>query len=117
MGSAVCEALHILENRKQEYKSAGVDYYQPWLILMTDGIPTDDVSEAVSRIADLVGRRQLSVFAIGIGGDADMDTLRLLSPKRTPLRLRGLEFRKFFEWLSASVQRVFGQYSGPRDPA
>ncbi len=44
MGAGVEQALNILEKRKAEYSSKGVDYYQPWMVLMTDGYPTDDTS-------------------------------------------------------------------------
>ena len=34
MGEAVNIGLDLLERRKNEYKERGVDYYQPWLVLM-----------------------------------------------------------------------------------
>ena len=116
MGEAVCTALDILERRKRQYQKTGVDYFQPWLVLMTDGMPTDHISEAVDRVSRMVNQRKLSVFPIGVGADADMDTLRRFSPKRSPLRLRGLSFRSFFEWLSQSVQRVSASIPGERVP-
>ena len=106
------EAIRILGDRKQQYKDKGVDYYQPWLVLMTDGMPTDDIEEAVGRVVSMVNGKELSVFAVGIGDLADMNTLSLFSPSRQPLRLRGLEFENFFEWLSASVQRVSASTPG-----
>ena len=109
MGEAVNLALDCLERRKQEYKEKGVDYFQPWLVLMTDGAPNGDSQElerAVSRTADLVNNRKLTVFPIGIGKDAAMDVLARFSPKRQPLRLKGLNFREFFQWLSQSVSRT-----------
>ena len=116
MGKAVNDALGILEKRKQEYQNTGVDYYQPWLVLMTDGYPTDDVDEAVNRVVDMVNEKKLSVFPIGIGDGADMNILSRFSPARPPLRLKGLEFGKFFEWLSASVQRVSASTPGEDVP-
>ncbi len=116
MGAAVCKALDMLEDRKRKYQRAGVDYFQPWLVLMTDGRPNDDTRAAVRSIGDMVRERKLSVFPIGIGPNADMDTLRQFSPERDPLRLRELEFQKFFEWLSASVQRVSASTPGQEIP-
>ena len=112
MGEAVCDTLDILEKRKQEYQTTGVDYYQPWLVLMTDGMPTDDINEAVNRVVSMVNEKKLTVFPIGIGDGADMGILGLFNPARTPLRLQGLKFKEFFEWLSASVQRVSASTPG-----
>ena len=120
MGEAVCKALDILKARKQKYQDAGVDYFQPWLVLMTDGMPNDEnidyIYGAIRRISDLVRQKKLSVFPIGIGFEADMDTLGRFSPERSPLRLRELKFKEFFEWLSASVQRVSASTPGQEIP-
>lgn len=116
MGEAVNRALDLLDARKEAYKATGVDYYQPWLVLMTDGHPTDDVGEAAGRVSALAQARRLTVFPIGIGEDADLDTLARFSPKRPPLRLRGLAFDRFFEWLSRSVQQVSASLPGEEVP-
>ncbi|MBE8951672.1 MAG: VWA domain-containing protein [Quinella sp. 1Q7] len=109
MGEAVNMALDCLEARKQEYKDAGVDYYQPWLVLMTDGEPNGSESElnrAIARTNDLASHRKLTIFPIGIGDEADMQCLKKFSPRRPPLKLKGMNFKEFFEWLSASVSRT-----------
>ena len=109
MGEAVNMALDLLEQRKQDYKDSGVDYYQPWLVLMTDGAPNGDsreLSQAISRTVELVNKKKLTVFPIGIGPDADMNVLAQFSPKRPPLKLQGLKFREFFAWLSRSVSKT-----------
>ena len=49
MGEAVDLSLDLLEKRKEEYKSNGVSYYQPWFVMITDGEPTD---ESWERAAD-----------------------------------------------------------------
>ena len=115
MGEAVNMGLDLLEQRKDEYKDRGVDYYQPWLVLMTDGSPNGDSSElsrAINRTVDLVNQKKLTVFPIGIGSDADMDVLAQFSPKRPPLKLQGLKFREFFAWLSKSVSKTLQSTPG-----
>lgn len=109
MGEAVNMALDCLEARKKQYRDAGVDYYQPWLVLMTDGEPNGDAMEfnrAVARTNELAKVRKLTVFPIGIGEEADMNCLEKFSPRRPPLRLKGMSFKEFFEWLSQSVSRT-----------
>ena len=109
MGEAVNLALDCLEKRKQEYKDKGVDYFQPWLVLMTDGAPNgseEELNRAIERTAEMVEARKLTVFPIGIGDGADMETLARFSPRRSPLRLKGTNFKEFFQWLSQSVSRT-----------
>lgn len=116
MGEGVNLALDTLEARKRLYSDYGVLYYQPWLVLMTDGAPNGSAAElerAIHRVTDLVGTKKLTVFPIGIGASADMQVLARFSPNRAPLRLQGLSFKEFFEWLSKSVSRV--SQSAPGD--
>lgn len=102
MGEAVEKALDLLESRKSEYRNSGVDYFQPWLVIITDGAPTDNIDRAASRSSDMANNGKLTIFPIGVGG-ANMDTLRRFSPKRNPMKLKGLHFKEFFEWLSKSI--------------
>ena len=39
MGEGLSLALDLLEKRKAKYKATGVDYYQPILVVMSDGLP------------------------------------------------------------------------------
>jgi len=103
LGEAVNLSLDLLEARKKTYASLGIDYYQPWLVLMTDGAPTDDVTVAARRTSELIRNNKLTIFPIGIGADADMATLQAFSPKLPPVRLKGLNFNEFFMWLSQSI--------------
>jgi len=114
MDQAVNMALDNLQKRKQEYKDNGVDYYQPWMVLMTDGQPTENISTSTMRTQDLVNNDKLTVFPVGIGDQADMDELERYSPKRAPLKLKGLCFSEFFEWLSQSVERVSQSIPGTK---
>ncbi len=106
MGQAVVLALDLLEARKTEYRNAGVDYFQPWMVLMTDGQPTDSIDLAAQRLKELIASKKITVFPIAIGDGADLNELGRLSPNRPPLRLKGLNFGEFFMWLSRSVSRV-----------
>lgn len=106
MGEAVNLALDCLETRKKEYQDKGVDYFQPWLVLMTDGTSNgslDELERSVQRTVNLVNAKKLTVFPIGIGEAADMELLEAFSPNRKPLRLQGMKFKDFFQWLSQSV--------------
>ena len=116
---AVNLALELLENRKNEYKKAGVDYYQPWLVLMTDGYPNGspyELESSINKTVSMIENRKLTIFPIGIGREADMNTLNRYSPKRPALRLKGLNFSEFFDWLSKSVSRTSQSIPGEKVP-
>lgn len=119
MGEAMNLGLDLLEKRKNEYKERGVDYYQPWIVLMTDGEPNGDANElqrAISRTVESIREKRLTIFPIGIGDYANMNVLAQFSPNRSPLKLKGLCFNEFFEWLSKSVSTVSASIPGESVP-
>lgn len=114
LGDAVNLALDLLEKRKNEYKNSGIEYYQPWLVIMTDGLPEGDsthnaVQNAQERATNLVKSNKLVVMPIYIGNqnvEQGIKTLAGFSPKNPPARLDGLRFSDFFKWLSMSVSGI-----------
>ncbi|WP_448573102.1 vWA domain-containing protein [Trichothermofontia sp.] len=106
MGEAINFALDLLEGRKEVYKANGIQYYRPWLFLITDGAPTDSWQAAAARIREGEANRKFCFFAVAVAG-ADMDTLRQIAPpERPPIQLTGLQFQPLFVWLSTSMKRV-----------
>ena len=115
MGEAVNLALDMLNERKKEYRDNGVDYYHPWLVLMSDGSPNGNPEEferAVKRTADMYNKKKLVVFPIGIGNEADLQTLASFTPGRPAMKMKGLKFKEFFSWLSKSVACVSSSNPG-----
>jgi uncharacterized protein YegL len=104
MGSAVTDSLAMLEKEKRRYSEMGIEYFQPWLVLMTDGEPTDDITEAVRQCSELIARKKLTVFPVAIGAEANLATLGLFAPNVEPLRVGSDDLRKFFRWLVASIK-------------
>jgi uncharacterized protein YegL len=105
MGAALNLALDELAEQKQRYRQAGLEYYRPWLFILTDGGPTDGpvYTAAAQRVRDTEATKGVSVFPIGIGAAANLSRLKELSAKRDPIKLAGLSFQEFFSWLSASL--------------
>ena len=119
MGEAIVTSLKLLEDRKAEYRQNGIQFYRPWVFLITDGGPTDASSQfwtdAKEKIRQGEEQKKFSFFAVGVDG-ADMDRLAELSPTRTPLKLKGLRFRDLFQWLSNSQQSVSQSKPGDAVP-
>lgn len=106
MGEAIEYALDLLTARKEIYQSNGIQYYRPWVFLITDGAPTDPWQDAAARIHQGELDRKFCFFSVAVEG-ADMKTLRQIAPPdRPPVLLNGLDFQALFVWLSKSMKRV-----------
>lgn len=108
IGEAVEYALDLLDNRKATYRENGIQYYRPWIFLITDGAPNPESpwQNAAQSVRNAELNRKLCFFAVGVQG-ADMETLRQIAPpERPPMLLNGLDFRSMFVWLSDSMKRV-----------
>ena len=107
MSAGINLALDKIEERKQMYRDNGIDYYRPWMFLITDGAPTESqevVNAASARLKQAESEKRVATFSVGVEG-ADMGLLTEISPRR-PLMLKGMEFSGMFVWLSQSMSRV-----------
>ena len=104
MGEAILMGIDLVAQRKKVYKENGIAYYKPWIILITDGSPTDEYAEAAEKIIVGENAKAFAFFAIGVEG-ADFNILNKIAARK-PLKLKGLLFREFFIWLSASMKMV-----------
>ncbi len=105
MEAGVQKALDLLEDRKKRYKDRGQDYYQPWLIIMSDGEPTSSVSMSQERAKELEQQKKLTLmmFAIGKISENGMSTLNGYSNRRKAISIKEGKMSQFFEWLGKSV--------------
>jgi len=110
LGDAILTGIDMVNRRKKEYKDNGIAYYKPWIILITDGAPTDEWAQAAAAVQKGEANKSFAFFAIGVES-ANMDILRQIST-RSPLKLKGLMFREFFIWLSASMKMVSAKNPG-----
>ena len=111
MGAAIECALELLRRRKEEYRASGITFYRPWILMITDGAPSDNWAEAAASVQAGEASKSFAFFAIAVRG-ANLQTLRQISV-RAPLRLKGLQFRSMFQWLSNSMKSV--SHSSPAE--
>lgn len=112
MGEAIGFALDELERRQNAYREAGIPSYKPWILLITDGAPTDFWASAARRIRAGEACNSFAFFAVGVRG-ADMATLERILV-RSPIKLEKLNFSELFGWLAQSLKAVSRSSPGDR---
>ena len=113
MGQAIQVGLEMIVRRKATYRSAGVSYYRPWIFLITDGEPDpgDQWKSAAAQVKQGEASKSFAFFTVAVEG-ANMDVLAQIA-SRPPAKLKGVNFREMFLWLSQSMQAV--SQSSPGD--
>lgn len=105
MVSAVFEGIEQITKRKRWYKDTGQTYYRPFIILLTDGYPDGDQNVDMLRDAIQLGyqNKNFLFWAFGVEG-ADMYLLKSLGHEGSIIqKIKGVDFVKFFQWLSKSM--------------
>jgi uncharacterized protein YegL len=112
MGAGVNLALDRLESNVAFYMANNLQHYKPWLVIMSDGQPTDSIDQAVQRARRLESENRLAILMFGIGAGADMNALSAFSAKHKPVKLDHIKLAKLFSQLSRSVTIVANSTPG-----
>ena len=119
MNQAINEGLNAIAERTEFYRDAGVQYYKPWLFLLTDGCPTDPELTDSTR-ARLRGEIEagLNFYPMAIGENADQEFLRAYYPEnwknKWVLHADEKHFKEAFVWISQSIGKVVKAKPGQR---
>lgn len=109
MGGAVQLAIGLLEKRRTWYRNEGIQHYKPIMMLMSDGIPTDEYQSAAIQMTSMVKNKQIKIFPVGIGADFQpgvqgFQILSSFSPDLPPKRITDVQgFMTLFQLLSKST--------------
>jgi uncharacterized protein YegL len=102
LGLAMELALDKIAEQKANYDANGIPSTRPWIMLISDGLPTDPDWEGVAaRCRQAEDDKRVAIFPIGTA-EADLEVLGQFATKRA-LKLQGLKFKELFLWLSRSV--------------
>lgn len=111
MHSAVDLALKEIEARKKQY-GQDINYYRPWLYLITDGKPNDEDNGAFERLLQAQTDKHCIFFPIALGDTADLKLLGTLREDHLVFKASKEDFAKAFEWLSNSIITASNSHTG-----
>lgn len=102
MGQALELARTMLEDREAIPSRA----YRPTLVLVSDGVPTDDWRTPLTALLESERASKAARFAMGIGADANRETLTTFLADDNARLFQADEARTiklFFRWVTMSV--------------
>jgi len=100
MGEGINMAIDMVKERNRFYDSMGTPCFKPWIFMITDGVPTDDVTSARQRIHEEESKGafgKLKFWTVGVPGYSK-DVITSLS-KRC-IALDEAIFDGIFDWMS-----------------
>ena len=107
LGQGLRLALQYIEEQKQTLKQYAIGYTRPWIMVISDGEPTDDPAtwQSVTRECRAAEeKKRCVIYPIGVA-DANLAVLQQISS--TPaLRMSESKFREYFMWLSSSLSSM-----------
>lgn len=104
MGEAVIKAIELLKIRRNYYRNNDIEHYKPIMLLMSDGAPTDEYSQAAQAMSTMVNNKELKIFPVGVGKSFDASVLRQFSPAIEPKLIKDTSgFSMLFRLLSSST--------------
>lgn len=104
MGAAIERCLALLADRKQGYKNAGIDYYQPIFVLMTDGTATDSTDNASILLREQVHNTRLAVVSVAFGFSANRQAIEDITGTQPIAFNDSTVFLELFKWLGKSAE-------------
>ena len=106
MGEGIRYALEVVHQRCHEYHQTGIECFKPFVMMITDGIPTDDVSGVKALIDDRensgsYGHLRFHAFAVE-GADTDM----LYTITNRVMAVKNNNFANAFNWASKTMKII-----------
>lgn len=114
MGQAINLAIDMVKERNRFYNSMGTPCFKPWIVLFTDGEPTDDISAAAQRIKQEESKGshgKLIFWSVGVD-NYNLKVLAQLSKQKHIIELSDYNFMSFFDWLSESMVLISASEPG-----
>lgn len=108
LGAAVKRSMDCLDAFKNELKRHRIHYYQPILVIVSDGQVNDEddfrrLKKVQEDIREKVLQEKLLLITIGVG-DVNLEVMSKFSPNGVVLHPLGIDFKQIITPLVASIR-------------
>lgn len=113
---AIIAALKDLRKRKDYYHQIGTPFWRPFLLIYSDGLPTDSEYEVEAKqmLQEAYDHKGVTLYVMAVGNDADVEHLRSYLPggKGKVLKCSPTDISEALIWYSSSMADL-----GESDPS
>lgn len=103
MGAGLRTAIQMVDDRYRLYRRAGTEPYKPWIVMISDGEPTDSIEGLSAELAQLEEEGKLKLWCLAVRG---ANTELLYSLTKRVFEIDGYDFTNFFDWVNKSMRTV-----------
>ena len=107
------EALKMVDERSRFYRRSGTEPYKPWIILVTDGEPLDNIDAVAQEVQAAQNEGKVRFIALGVG---NYNSAPLKKITDVVFRMEGTDFSSFFNWVGKSMRSVSTTAPGEKPP-
>ena len=111
MGEGLLKAAEITNERRRLYNTEGVMSFKPWIFMITDGEPTDNIESAKQELMKLQDSGKLKLWILGIPG-YNKEPLKGLTKDDLILELRDFDLKTALNWVNKSMANVSHSAAG-----
>ncbi|NET73471.1 MAG: VWA domain-containing protein [Sphaerospermopsis sp. SIO1G2] len=105
-GQGIAHALKMVESCKNIYHRNHLQYYQPWIFLITGSVPNDNWQESAKQVQQAVIDKQLKFVTVGVE-NANIKILNQIAPDQIPpVILENLKFKPLFHWIAFQMKKI-----------
>lgn len=113
MNAGLRTAIDMVVERGRFYRRCGQEPYCPWIVMITDGYPSDSIDNIAEEILTLDNEDKLRLWSLAVQG-ADTRLLNKLGHGKRVLTLKGYDFTSFFDWVNKSMRSISASSPGEK---
>ena len=102
LGEAVRLSMEAIAERRNQYSAHGITSYKPWLIIMSDGVATDNTTSVSANVRNAIKERTVKVKCIDMSSDKKNSLAGFTLDGEVSV-LTDFQIDNFFEMLSRSA--------------
>lgn len=112
MHEAVDLSLEEIQARKKQYSDLNMNWYRPWIFMITDGKPNDEDTGAFERLLQSQKDKHCIFYPVALDESADKKLLGSLREDHKVLTASKDNFAGVFKWMSNSVVSASNSRTG-----